>query len=79
MALDRGYAPCETGVVNMLKELLTKRLALMGAENGKSYFDAEMNARLVYDSERYYRAMYYGDSASWNLQDTHVCNACAAA
>lgn len=79
VALNRGYAPCETGLVKTLKELLIKRLALVGTENGESYFDAEMNARLVYDSKWYYRAMYYGDSASWNLRDTHVCNAHAAA
>ena len=79
VALNRGYAPCEMGLVKMLKELLAQRHALMGTEKRESYFDAEMNARPVYDSEWYYHAMYYGDSASWNLRDTHVCNAHAAA
>lgn len=36
VARNRGYAPCETGLVEMLKELLTKRLALMSTENGES-------------------------------------------
>jgi erythromycin esterase-like protein len=30
------------------------------------------NARLVTDAERYYRIMYYGSRASWNLRDTHM-------
>ncbi len=36
------------------------------------YFSAEMNARLVLDAERYYRAMFRGRNASWNLRDTHM-------
>jgi hypothetical protein len=31
-----------------------------------------MNARLVLDAERYYRAMFHGRNASWNLRDTHM-------
>jgi protein-L-isoaspartate(D-aspartate) O-methyltransferase len=30
------------------------------------------NARLVTNAERYYRVMYYGSRASWNLRDTHM-------
>ncbi|OCL08597.1 putative erythromycin esterase [Glonium stellatum] len=71
-AFSKGYAPCESGVIKILKELLTKRLALMSAENADTYLDAEMNARLVRDSEQYYHAMYYDDSVSWNLRDTHM-------
>ena len=36
------------------------------------FFSAEMNARLVLDAERYYRAMFRGRNASWNLRDTHM-------
>ncbi len=34
--------------------------------------DAVQNARLVTDAERYYRIMYYGSRASWNLRDSHM-------
>src|SRR4029077_4474308 len=34
--------------------------------------DAEQNARLVADAERYYRIMYFGARASWNLRDRHM-------
>ena len=30
------------------------------------------NARLVANAERYYRIMYYGSRASWNLRDSHM-------
>jgi protein-L-isoaspartate(D-aspartate) O-methyltransferase len=34
--------------------------------------DVVQNARLVTDAERYYRIMYYGSRASWNLRDNHM-------
>ena len=34
--------------------------------------DAVQNARLVANAERYYRIMYYGSRASWNLRDLHM-------
>lgn len=72
-ALNRGHAPCEAGVMKMLRELLRKRLEYaQGDNNGEAFLDAEMNARVVQDSEKYYRAMYYGDNESWNLRDTHM-------
>ena len=30
------------------------------------------NARLVANAERYYRIIYYGSRASWNLRDSHM-------
>ncbi|KAF2454865.1 putative erythromycin esterase [Lineolata rhizophorae] len=73
VALNKGYAPCEAGVVRMLRDMLSQRLqwASRDEEGGESFLDAEMNARLVRDSERYYRAMYYADAESWNLRDSH--------
>lgn len=70
-AFIKSAAPCEQGVVAMLRDLLQKRLALMAQDDGEDFFDAEMNARLVRDAEEYYRAMYYGSDASWNLRDSH--------
>lgn len=58
----------------MLRELLASRveLASQPEEDGEAFADAEMNARVVRDSEKYYRSMFYGDEASWNLRDGHM-------
>lgn len=32
----------------------------------------EQNARVVQDAEAYYRAMFQGGAASWNLRDRHM-------
>ena len=34
--------------------------------------DAEQNARVAANAERYYRAMYFGGAESWNLRDEHM-------
>jgi protein-L-isoaspartate(D-aspartate) O-methyltransferase len=61
----------EDDVVAMLRELLTRRLEYT-AKDGDEFFDAAQNAQLVADAERYYRVMYYGSVASWNLRDQHM-------
>ena len=73
-AFLKGTAPCEAGVVAMLKDLLAARLDIMTADDGEDFFDAEMNARLVRDAESYYRSMFYGSDESWNQRDTHFFN-----
>jgi len=70
-ALSRGYAPCETAVVAMLRDLLEKHLQYAIADE-ETFLDAAQNARLVAAAERYYRVMYYGAAESWNLRDTHM-------
>ena len=40
--------------------------------DGERFLDAVQNARLVANAERYYRIMYYGSRASWNLRDSHM-------
>ncbi|KAI1653656.1 putative erythromycin esterase [Daldinia decipiens] len=70
-----GSAKCEPGVIKMLQELLKKRIQLAShPEDRESFVDAEMNARVVRDSEKYYRAMFHGDKTSWNIRDTHMFN-----
>lgn len=71
MALTRGYATCEEGVVKTLTDLLGKQLEY-AVRDGESFLDATANARLVKNAEAYYRAMYYGAAESWNLRDTHM-------
>jgi protein-L-isoaspartate(D-aspartate) O-methyltransferase len=70
-ALRGSYRHCETAVAQMLVDLLKKR-ADYTPRDGERYFDATQNARLIADGERYYRIMYYGSRASWNLRDTHM-------
>jgi protein-L-isoaspartate(D-aspartate) O-methyltransferase len=70
-AITGRYRSCEQSVVTMLTDLLRRRIEF-GARDFERYFDAELNARLVRDAERYYRAMYYGSIESWNLRDRHM-------
>ena len=55
----------------MLTDLLQKRQAY-AEHGGDQFLDAVQNARLVANAERYYRIMYYGSRASWNLRDGHM-------
>ena len=70
-ALIEGYARCEVGVIQMLKDLLQKQLDCYSPECDE-WLDAAANARLVKDAEAYYRVMYHGSAESWNLRDTHM-------
>jgi erythromycin esterase-like protein len=70
-ALLEGYARCEVGVVQMLKDLLQKQVDCFAPECDE-WLDAAANARLVKDAEAYYRVMYHGSAESWNLRDTHM-------
>jgi protein-L-isoaspartate(D-aspartate) O-methyltransferase len=55
----------------MLLGLLEKRRQY-AIRDGERYLDAVQNARLIANAERYYRIMYYGSRASWNLRDSHM-------
>ncbi len=70
-ALTGAYHDCERPVVEMLTELLQKR-EQYARKDGARFLDASQNAALVANAERYYRIMYYGSRASWNLRDTHM-------
>ncbi len=70
-ALAGQYRRCEREVVQTLRDLLARRLEY-AAQDGDEFLDAVQNARLVADAERYYRIMYYGSVASWNLRDEHM-------
>ena len=70
-ALTGNYPTCESDVVNMLNDLLGKRREY-AEHDGERFLDAVQNARLVTNAERYYRIMFYGSRASWNLRDGHM-------
>ncbi|MDR6537652.1 erythromycin esterase family protein [Variovorax soli] len=62
-------ASCEDAAVAQLTELRQRRLRHDGAD---AHFHAEQNARLVRNAEHYYRTMFKGRVASWNLRDQHM-------
>jgi protein-L-isoaspartate(D-aspartate) O-methyltransferase len=70
-ALTGRYRTCEDDVVAALRELLARRLEY-SRQDGERFLDAAQNAQLVANAERYYRTIYYGSTASWNLRDQHM-------
>ncbi len=69
--LTGRYKSSEEAVLAMLRDLLERRLEYAG-KDGERFFDAARNAHVVANAEAYYRAMYYGSAASWNLRDSHM-------
>ena len=69
-----GIGPkCETEVVAQLVEMQLRKLARSGRSPvGDAWFHAVQQAHVVRNAEQYYRAMFAGRSASWNLRDTHM-------
>lgn len=66
---------CEREVVSQLVEL-RRSAADYARRDGRvaadDLFVAEQNARLVKNAEAYYRTMFRGHVASWNLRDRHM-------
>ena len=66
---------CEREVLDQLVDLLRKS-AEYAARDGRlppgEHFHARQNARLVVDAEAYYRSLFAGRAASWNLRDAHM-------
>jgi erythromycin esterase-like protein len=66
---------CEAEVVNELVELqrhgedYSRRDGHVAEDE---FFYAEQNARLAKNAEEYYRTMFKGQVASWNIRDTHM-------
>jgi erythromycin esterase-like protein len=69
---------CEEGVVEALVELqrraadAAQRDGGDGSRDDDDLFNAEQNARVAVNAERYYRTMFNRDVLSWNLRDTHM-------
>ena len=62
---------CEDEAISMLGALRAK--AQMYREDGRdAYFNAEQNALVARDAERYYRTMVRGGPTSWNVRDHHM-------
>lgn len=71
VTMTKQYRECEKDVLATLQDLLGKRLDYAIAD-GDRFFNAEQNARLVANAERYYRTMYYAENSSWNQRDQHM-------
>lgn len=62
---------CEDDVVELLRAL--RGAAPQFQNDGReSYFDAEQNAFVAKNAERYYRAMVRSNASSWNVRDEHM-------
>lgn len=62
---------CHEEAYNALQTIL--RLKLKDTKLTKNdFFNTQQNARVVLNSEKYYRAMLSGDASSWNIRDTHM-------
>lgn len=71
-ALAGGLDNCEKAVLDMLRDLLDRRLAHQAATGDENWLDARQNARLIASAEEYYRTLYQGATNSWNLRDRHM-------
>ncbi|CAN5528265.1 hypothetical protein BH24GEM3_BH24GEM3_05970 [soil metagenome] len=70
-AVTSGSAPsCETPALEQLQEL-QRRAAELGRPDDDR-FNALQNARVVKNGEEYYRVMFTGSVAFWNLRDKHM-------
>src|SRR6476469_7693580 len=66
---------CEEEVVRQLVALSNDAVKYASAENPASadaLFYAQQNALVARNAEQYYRTMFTGRNASWNLRDTHM-------
>ena len=70
-ALIRRYRSCEDSVIAVLRDLRQKEQTY-AEHDGERFLDAAQNALLVANAEEYYRIMYYGSRASWNVRDQHM-------
>jgi erythromycin esterase-like protein len=62
---------CEEAVMRILMDLRSKGPDYR-TEGREAFFNAEQNALVARNAERYYRAMIRGGAQSWNVRDTHM-------
>jgi erythromycin esterase len=61
---------CEDEVIDLLLQM--QRRAGYYDGDPEAGFNAEQNALVIKNAERYYRAMVRSDSGSWNVRDQHM-------
>jgi erythromycin esterase-like protein len=62
---------CEEEVVKMLHQV-RERVREYKGDGREAHFDAEQNALVAKNAEKYYRTMVRGDASSWNVRDRHM-------
>jgi erythromycin esterase len=62
---------CEAEVVGLLRKLRAQAPAY-DQDGREAFFNAEQNALVAKNAEKYYRTMVRGDTPSWNIRDTHM-------
>jgi len=63
---------CEADVVRALAELRAQAPTHETDGGREAYFEAEQNAIVALNAERYYRTMVRGGASSWNVRDGHM-------
>ncbi len=71
-ATVHASASCEDAVAEALAEVRRSAPASQRGDPHAAYFEAEQNALIARNAERYYRTMVRGGSASWNVRDAHM-------
>lgn len=61
---------CTNEVVNLLAEIRRRKPDFESDE--ENVFNAEQNALITVNAEKYYRAMIQGGASSWNVRDRHM-------
>jgi erythromycin esterase len=61
---------CEDEVIDLLLEMQQRASRYNG--DPEAGFNAEQNAFVIKNAEKYYRAMVHTDSGSWNIRDLHM-------
>ena len=64
-------ASCEAEAVAMLRDLRA-RAPSYPDDGNDAFFNAEQNALIARNAERYYRTMVQGGPTSWNVRDYHM-------
>jgi erythromycin esterase-like protein len=71
-AVESGIGkPCEDEVVAVLLELL-ELYSKEKSPDSEEFVPVFQNAVSVADAEEYYRAVFHGAAASWNIRDRHM-------
>ncbi|HSH18344.1 MAG TPA: erythromycin esterase family protein, partial [Candidatus Saccharimonadales bacterium] len=68
----KSWAPqsCQDEVVRMLVELIQSQPN--DEHDPEAHFNAEQNAMVAMNAERYYKSMLGGQAESWNVRDHHM-------
>ncbi len=70
-AAARGQAGCRDEAAALLRRLRDKATEYR-KDDPEAFFNAEQNALIVKNAERYFSSVVEGDATSWNVRDHHM-------